>query len=260
MVEPTIRAKLELVPSGGAIGGGGDSGGVFSKAEERAFRLEELKALRTSKGLGAFFLGGGLGKLLTSVLTSPLAIAIGAITAGSILGKPTEEEQKVIDETDPANTLQEAKEAVEQFAEGAKSVAEGLFEFDPEASLEENMDALKKSWGGLEDSSKAVNSSVKGLSDKLDSEGLPTFSSVFTLLLGLGAKVEVAATAVTTFVDAMIEAKNKLKTTSAIANISVADQKASSGAPAIPFPINEDIVNKNLITSANIAGQGQGFN
>lgn len=70
MVVPEIKAKLTLVPGGGAVDGG-DSGG-FTKSENRAFRLEQLKSLRLSN------LGGSTLSLIAKAL-GPTGIIAGLL-------------------------------------------------------------------------------------------------------------------------------------------------------------------------------------
>ena len=110
MVEPTIKARLELVPSGGAVGGT-EGGGVFSPSEQRAFRLEQLKAFKL-----AALIGGGNISSLVNILTAlgpagAIAVAVGGISLviGDRIAKMIEEFKDYIDDKfKPPGTVTEA--------------------------------------------------------------------------------------------------------------------------------------------------------
>jgi len=85
MPTPEIKAKLVLVNS--AVGGasGGAAGGVFSKSEERGFRLEQTKAFRFARLVGGRNVGilGSILKILGP--TGPLVLATAAGTTAIVL-------------------------------------------------------------------------------------------------------------------------------------------------------------------------------
>jgi hypothetical protein len=75
MVEPTIKARLELVTSGGAGGGaiGTSSKSSENPAEERLFKLEQFKANKLQSALFPSIVNS-LGGIITGLVGLPIAI------------------------------------------------------------------------------------------------------------------------------------------------------------------------------------------
>ena len=202
MVEPTIKAKLELVSGGGALGTG-NTGGVFSKAEERSFRLEQLKSARNAGSLLRFFVGGKY--------TAALIAALAGITIVSKFMTPSAEEQEIIDDTDAVSDVGEAIDAIKKGGEGIKDIVEGALEYDKDGTIKENSEALSKSFGGIEKATEAGNESLKGFSEYFDSIGMPTVSGFFDVMLNTGAKFELWSKDIKDFVDVFVESSKKIQ-------------------------------------------------
>lgn len=112
MASPTIKARLVLIPEGGAIGGGTGGGGGAS-AEDKTFKIEQLKANKTISSLLGPLLRGILGAGgLAAVFTGALATLPALLTGGLLLGQqlPAVQERRDKIRADVDELVQKRKE------------------------------------------------------------------------------------------------------------------------------------------------------
>ncbi len=255
-----IKARLVLVPEGGAVGGAGATGGL-SAQEERNFKIEQLKANKSTNNLFASIAG---------FLLSPGGIIGAAIGAGQTVIPEMQEDAAAIVQDPFGTKARRAEKAAENSANALKELEDSAMSF--EGGLQQMEDGsvnVVDEFGNVVSTFGEGTEQVKGAVTDFVGNTFTAAGTAFTLTTSLST--------LQTTVDELTRKINEIpvsrlgRALGASGNLKVIDSAKdifdrNPGAVPIPFGgdgmITSPIVNQQNISpigQATINGQGQGF-